>query len=149
MPIVEGALGWALPGYQVTLLNPHTNAPVQSGSAEGEICLPLANRPLGLMGGYLGNPEATARCMRAGYYHTGDMATRDADGLFRYLGRGDDVFKASDYRISPSSWRAYSCGTRPSPMPPWCPHPNPCDWPCPRRTWRSPPATSRNPRPHS
>ncbi|MGW7530475.1 AMP-binding protein [Streptomyces sp. NPDC054783] len=101
MPIVEGALGWALPGYQVTLLDPRTDAPVRGSSAEGEICLPLAGRPLGLMSGYLGNPEATERCMRGGYYHTGDTATRDADGLFRYLGRGDDVFKASDYRISP------------------------------------------------
>ncbi|MET8159343.1 AMP-binding protein [Sphaerisporangium sp. NPDC005289] len=101
MPSVEGALGWALPGYEVALLDPHTGAPVRDVSAEGEICLPLADRPLGLMGGYVGDSEATARCMRGGHYRTGDIATRDADGLFRYVGRGDDVFKASDYRISP------------------------------------------------
>lgn len=101
MPTVEGALGWALPGYQVTLLDPHTNVPVLGSSTEGEICLPLASQPLGMMSGYLGDPEATARCMRGGHYHTGDIATRDADGLFYYLGRGDDVFKSSDYRISP------------------------------------------------
>ena len=101
MPDTDGGLGWALPGYEVTLLDPHTNAPVWDASAEGEICLPLASRPLGLMSGYLGDGDATARCTRGGYYHTGDTATRDADGLFHYLGRGDDVFKASDYRISP------------------------------------------------
>jgi acetyl-CoA synthetase len=101
MPNADGALGWALPGYQVTLLDPHTNAPVRGGSAEGEICLPLAARPLGMMSGYLGDPEATARCTRGGHYRTGDIATRDADGLFYYQGRSDDVFKASDYRISP------------------------------------------------
>jgi acetyl-CoA synthetase len=101
MPAVEGALGWALPGYDVALLDPQTNTPVPDGSAEGEICLPLAGRPLGLMSGYLGDPEATARALHGGFYHTGDFATRDAEGLFRYLGRGDDVFKASDYRISP------------------------------------------------
>ncbi|MER5583466.1 AMP-binding protein [Streptomyces asoensis] len=100
MEVVEGALGWALPGYEVALLDPHSGAPVPDG-AEGEICLPLAGRPLGLMSGYLGDPEATARAMRDGHYRTGDFATRDAEGLVRYLGRGDDVFKASDYRISP------------------------------------------------
>lgn len=101
MPNGDGTLGWAMPGYEVTLLDPRTGAPVQGDAAEGEICLPLAARPLGLMTGYLGDAEATARSMRDGYYHTGDFATRDADGRFTFLGRGDDVFKASDYRISP------------------------------------------------
>lgn len=101
MPAVEGALGWALPGYDVALLDPQTNAPAGGATAEGEICLPLTTRPLGLMSGYLGDPEATARAMHHGHYHTGDFATRDAEGLFHYQGRGDDVFKASDYRISP------------------------------------------------
>ncbi|WP_182875542.1 AMP-binding protein [Microbispora sp. H10670] len=101
MESVDGALGWALPGYEVALLDPNTGVPIPDGPGEGEICLPLASRPLGLMSGYLGNSEATAYCTRGGYYHTGDIATRDADGLFRYTGRGDDLFKASDYRISP------------------------------------------------
>ncbi|MGW2420985.1 AMP-binding protein [Streptomyces sp. NPDC001709] len=101
MPNADGTLGWAMPGYEVTLLDPHTGTPVRGTSAQGEICLPLAARPLGLMSGYLGDAEATARCTRDGYYRTGDFATRDADGRFTYLGRGDDVFKASDYRISP------------------------------------------------
>ena len=51
--------------------------------------------------GYEGEHEKTAEVMRAGYYHTGDTATRDADGYYFYVGRNDDVFKSSDYRISP------------------------------------------------
>ncbi len=53
------------------------------------------------MRGYEDSPQATAEAMRDGYYHTGDMATRDADGYITFVGRADDVFKASDYRISP------------------------------------------------
>ena len=53
------------------------------------------------MVGYLDDPERTAEVMRDGYYHTGDVAQRDADGYITYVGRTDDVFKASDYRISP------------------------------------------------
>jgi len=50
---------------------------------------------------YQGNDERTLESMRAGVYHTGDVASRDARGYITYVGRADDVFKASDYRISP------------------------------------------------
>jgi acetyl-CoA synthetase len=53
------------------------------------------------MTGYQADPERAAEAMRDGYYHTGDVASRDADGYITYVGRTDDVFKASDYRISP------------------------------------------------
>jgi acetyl-CoA synthetase len=53
------------------------------------------------MTGYLGDAERDADAMRGGYYHTGDVATSDDDGYITYVGRTDDVFKASDYRISP------------------------------------------------
>jgi acetyl-CoA synthetase len=53
------------------------------------------------MVGYRDDPERTAEVMRGGFYHTGDVASRDADGYISYVGRTDDVFKASDYRISP------------------------------------------------
>ena len=53
------------------------------------------------MTGYQGDPERDAEAMRGGYYHTGDVATCDDDGYITYVGRTDDVFKASDYRISP------------------------------------------------
>jgi len=57
--------------------------------------------PLGLMLAYEGDEEKTADVMRAGFYHTGDTAQIDADGYYFYVGRNDDVFKSSDYRISP------------------------------------------------
>jgi len=95
-PVKSGSMGRPLPGYAVVLLDVE-GRPGQ----EGEICLDLAQRPLGLMQGYLDDPERTASAMGAGYYHTGDVATRDADGYLTYVGRMDDVFKSSDYRISP------------------------------------------------
>jgi acetyl-CoA synthetase len=92
-----GSMGRPLPGYEIALIDPITG----KSAAEGEICLPLASRPLGLMTGYQDDPERAAEAMRDGFYHTGDVATRDADGYITYVGRTDDVFKASDYRISP------------------------------------------------
>jgi acetyl-CoA synthetase len=53
------------------------------------------------MQGYLDDPERNASAMGDGYYHTGDVASRDAQGYLTYVGRMDDVFKSSDYRISP------------------------------------------------
>ena len=92
-----GSMGRALPGYSVVLVDPVTGEP----GRDGEICLDLARRPLGLMTGYLGDEELNASAMRGGYYHTGDVAASDDDGYITYVGRTDDVFKASDYRISP------------------------------------------------
>ncbi|MGO9081745.1 MAG: AMP-binding protein [Streptosporangiaceae bacterium] len=92
-----GSMGRVLPGYAVTLLDPLTDEP----AAEGEICLDLARRPMGLMTGYQDDLARAADAMRGGYYRTGDVASRDADGYITYIGRTDDVFKASDYRISP------------------------------------------------
>ncbi len=92
-----GSMGRPLPGYQVTLVDPVSGQPAR----DGEICLDLSRRPLGLMTGYLDNPALNAEAMRGGYYHTGDVATTDEDGYITYVGRTDDVFKASDYRISP------------------------------------------------
>jgi acetyl-CoA synthetase len=95
--VKPGSMGRPLPGYTVVLVDPVTGEP----APEGEICLDLSDRPLGLMTGYRGDPERAAEAMRGGYYHTGDVATRDDDGYLTYVGRTDDVFKASDYRISP------------------------------------------------
>jgi len=96
-PVKAGSMGRPLPGYPVVLVDPVTGEP----GKDGEICLDLGNRPLGLMTGYLDDPERESEAMRGGYYHTGDVATSDDDGYITYVGRTDDVFKASDYRISP------------------------------------------------
>jgi acetyl-CoA synthetase len=96
-PVKPGSMGRPLPGYAVALVDPRTGVP---GDA-GEICLDLSRRPLGLMAGYHGDPELTRTATANGYYHTGDLATRDADGYLTYVGRTDDVFKASDYLVSP------------------------------------------------
>jgi acetyl-CoA synthetase len=92
-----GSMGRPLPGYAVVLVDPVSGAV----SRDGEICLDLSRRPLGLMTGYLDDDALNDRAMAGGYYHTGDVATRDDDGYITYVGRTDDVFKASDYRISP------------------------------------------------
>ena len=96
-PLKVGSMGRPLPGYTVTLIDPISGAEAD----EGEIALDLRARPLALMTGYRDSAERTAEAMAGGYYHTGDVATRADDGYITYVGRTDDVFKASDYRISP------------------------------------------------
>ena len=91
-----GSMGRPLPGYDVALLDIDGNA-----APEGEIALTLSPRPLALMLGYQDDDERTSEAMRDGHYHTGDVASRDDEGYITYVGRADDVFKASDYRISP------------------------------------------------
>jgi acetyl-CoA synthetase len=91
-----GSMGRALPGFPIVLVDPDGRV-----SEEGEICIDLAQRPMGLMLGYLDDAERNAEAMREGYYRTGDVASRDANGYLTYVGRMDDVFKSSDYRISP------------------------------------------------
>lgn len=93
-----GSMGRPSPGYRVELLDPVSGAP---GAAEGEIALDLSARPVGLMTGYHGDADRTAEAMAGGYYRTGDIGSRDEDGYITYVGRADDVFKASDYKISP------------------------------------------------
>ncbi|GAA2669938.1 AMP-binding protein [Actinoplanes palleronii] len=96
-PVKPGSMGRPVPGFRIALLDPVTGAE----AAEGEICVAMEPRPVGLMVGYHGDPELTAERMAGGFYHTGDVASRDDDGYITYVGRTDDVFKASDYRISP------------------------------------------------
>ena len=94
--VKPGSMGRPLPGYHVELLDIDDHP-----SDEGEIAVKLKPDLVGLMLGYEGEHAKTAEVMRAGYYHTGDTATRDNDGYYFYVGRNDDVFKSSDYRISP------------------------------------------------
>ncbi len=94
--VKPGSMGRPLPGYDVVLLDP-----MGQPSADGEIALRLTPRPLGLMAGYLDNVERSAQALGGEYYRTSDTASRDEDGYYWYIGRSDDVFKSSDYRISP------------------------------------------------
>jgi acetyl-CoA synthetase len=95
--VKPGSMGRPLPGCPVFLVDPLTGEPAD----EGEICLDLSKHPLTLMTGYQGDPERNAEAMAGGWYHTGDIASRDGEGYITYVGRTDDVFKASDYKISP------------------------------------------------
>ncbi len=96
-PLKPGSMGRPMPGVPVALVDPLTNEPAD----EGEIVLDLSQHPVNLMTGYLGDDERQAEAMAGGYYHTGDVAQRDEDGYITYIGRTDDVFKASDYKVSP------------------------------------------------
>lgn len=96
-PVKAGSMGRPMPGVPVVLVDPLTGERAE----EGEICLDLQADPLNLMTGYLGDPERNEAVMAGGYYHTGDVASRDEDGYITYIGRTDDVFKSSDYKVSP------------------------------------------------
>ena len=126
-----------MPGFAIALLD------LISGevSDEGEICIDLSARPVGLMTGYRDDDERTAEAMRGGYYHTGDVAILDADGYITYVGRADDVFKASDYRISPFELESVLLDTQRWLKRPSCRPRTPCGWRCRRRTWCWPPGT--------
>jgi acetyl-CoA synthetase len=93
-PVRPGSMGRPLPGYDIVLLDDDSNE-----VDEGEIAICLNPRPAGLMIGY--QDEGGLRLLDGAFYRTGDVATRDGDGWYIYVGRADDVFKASDYRISP------------------------------------------------
>lgn len=96
-PLKPGSMGRPLPGYKIALLDADSKP-----SVEGEVALVMGeHRPIGLMVGYAGDAAKTAEVMRDGHYRTGDVASIDEDGYITYVGRADDVFKASDYRISP------------------------------------------------
>ncbi|WP_073262153.1 AMP-binding protein [Cryptosporangium aurantiacum] len=103
-PVTLGAMGRPLPGCPVVLVDPVSGYPAAPGE-EGEICLDLARRPLGLMAHYLDavEPVVAGRTTvpDGRYYRTGDVAVADELGFLRYLGRVEDVFSSADHRISP------------------------------------------------
>jgi acetyl-CoA synthetase len=96
-PVKPGSMGRPLPGCPIVIIDPATG----ELASEGEICVDLSVRPTNLMRGYVGDAERNAAAEFDGYFHTGDTASVDADGSITYIGRTDDVFKASDYKISP------------------------------------------------
>jgi acetyl-CoA synthetase len=97
--VKPGSMGRPLPGFAMELVDPEGNT-CPTG-AEGEVCIRLDRRPTGLMAGYEDDPTLNAFVTRGGRFHTGDMATQDEDGYITFVGRTDDVFKSSDYLVSP------------------------------------------------
>jgi len=95
-PIKVGSMGRPLPGYAIELITVDG-----TNGEEGEICINTTAGRGGLMHGYADGVGKTAEATSGHHYRTGDVAVRDADGYITYIGRADDVFKASDYRISP------------------------------------------------
>jgi acetyl-CoA synthetase len=94
-PLKPGSMGRPLPGYRVVLLDADNHE-----RDEGELCLRLDPPPMGLMPGYQSDDGKTIPNTGMAY-RTGDVVQRDAEGYLTFVGRADDVFKASDYRISP------------------------------------------------
>jgi acetyl-CoA synthetase len=94
--VKPGAMGRVLPGYEIRLLDAEGNP-----AKEGEVCILLGNdRPAGLMQGYQ-DTDGSLKGADGALYRTGDVAFIDDDGYLTFVGRADDVFKSSDYRISP------------------------------------------------
>jgi acetyl-CoA synthetase len=96
LAVRAGSMGQPMPGYGMVLLDTEDRE-----CDEGELAVKLQPAPTGLMAGYAGDAEKTQAALGGVYYRTSDVARRDADGYVWYVGRADDVFKASDYRISP------------------------------------------------
>ncbi len=96
LPVKAGSMGRPLPGYRVLLLDTEDKP-----AKEGEVCLALGkDRPAGLMQGYW-DPSGKLAGADGDVYRTGDVASIDSEGYLTFVGRSDDVFKSSDYRISP------------------------------------------------
>ena len=95
-----GSMGKPNPQYDVQLLR-QDGTECEDGE-KGEICIRLGDKkPLGLFKGYYRDEERTKETWHDGIYHTGDMAWRDEEGYYWFVGRTDDVIKSSGYRIGP------------------------------------------------
>ena len=102
--VVAGSMGRPLPGVEIVLVDQRTDEriPGDQPRAEGEVCVELrGGGPVNIMSGYLGNDGATAERRRGELFHTGDVAQRDPEGRYTFIGRVDDIFKSSDYKVSP------------------------------------------------
>jgi acetyl-CoA synthetase len=95
VPIKPGSMGKTLPGYRIAILDPNHHE-----TTEGELCVLLNPPPTGVMTGYQLDDGATAR-VQGPFHRTGDVVSKDEEGYLTFIGRMDDVFKSSDYRLSP------------------------------------------------
>ncbi len=117
-----GSMGKPVPLYDVDLVDPDGN-PVETGTS-GEIVIRIdKGEPCGLFAEYYNDPDATREAKHDGMYHTGDLAWRDEDGYYWYVGRADDLIKSSGYRIGPFEIESVlmelpyvlECGVSPAP----------------------------------
>jgi acetyl-CoA synthetase len=95
-----GSMGKPTPGYDIDIIDDEGN-PCEAG-IEGQIIIHTDKRkPLGMFNGYYRDKQLTKSVWSKGVYKTGDMAWRDEDGYYWFVGRADDVIKSSGYRIGP------------------------------------------------
>ena len=95
-----GSMGMPAAGWDVVLLDERGRV-VPDGTV-GEICVNIKDgKPVGMFNGYYKNEKLTNSVFRDGYYHTGDVAYRDSDGYYWFVGRNDDLIKTTGYRVSP------------------------------------------------
>jgi acetyl-CoA synthetase len=99
MEVKLGSMGVEAPGFQIAILDDNHN-PV-AAERDGILAIRVKpRRPVGVMEGYVDPREKNREVFVGDWYLTGDLASRDAAGYFWFIGRADDVFKSSDYRIS-------------------------------------------------
>lgn len=108
-PVKAGSVGRSVPGFEHEIIDEQTGEIIE-GEGTGEVCIRLEPRPVGLTPGYLNDPHKTAKTFKNGLYHTGDVMHRDAEGLYTYVGRSDDLFKSSDYKLSPFELESLAMG---------------------------------------
>jgi acetyl-CoA synthetase len=95
-----GSMGMPSPGYDIEIVDEEAN-PCEAGT-EGEIVIYTSkSKPVGMFNGYYRDNQLTQKVWSDGIYRTGDMAWRDEDGYYWFVGRADDVIKSSGYRIGP------------------------------------------------
>lgn len=100
MEVKPGCMGKPAPGYDIKVLRDDDSE--CEADEKGEIVIDVStSRPFGLFSGYYQNEALTAQVFAGGVYHTGDIALKDADGYFTFVGRKDDLIKTSGYRVSP------------------------------------------------
>lgn len=100
LDVPAGALGKPLPGFEIELVDELTDE-IITGPGAGQVALRLAPKPVGLTPGYYLDEERNLQAFGKDLYLTGDLMSRDAAGVYTYIGRADDLFKASDYKLSP------------------------------------------------
>jgi acyl-coenzyme A synthetase/AMP-(fatty) acid ligase len=100
MSVKPGSMGKPIPDLTIDILDEDFR-PVNTGEV-GFICVKMDDKkPVGIFESYLEDPDENAKVFQHGWYNTGDKAIKDDEGYFTFVGRGDDIIKASGYRIGP------------------------------------------------